>query len=119
MKTKLIRSRLFARRRELLARYHDQRALADEELDTREIEVIDNANELWDARLLTQLSNADLRTLAEIVAAIDRLNAGTYGKCVECGAPIGSGRLAALPEAATCINCATDASPPTPTHIAR
>ena len=110
MKTKLIRKRLFERRRELLARYHRQLALADEELDSREIEDIENATELWDAQVLSRLSDGEAHTLAEIVAAIQRVDAGTYGRCVECGVAIASARLAAIPEAATCIGCAMDAS---------
>jgi DnaK suppressor protein len=44
--------------------------------------------------------------LAEIDAALARLDAGTYGVCGECGRPIGEGRLEARPSARTCIRCA-------------
>lgn len=44
--------------------------------------------------------------LAEIDAAIERLDAGTYGTCERCGAPISGARLAARPVARTCIGCA-------------
>lgn len=44
--------------------------------------------------------------LAEIDAAIARLDDGTYGLCVRCGQPIGQERLAARPAAATCVRCA-------------
>jgi DnaK suppressor protein len=118
MKTKLIRARLFERRHEVLARYREQLALVEEELDSREIEMIENATELWDAQVLSRLSDVDARTLAEIVAAIKRLDDGSYGRCIECGVAVGTGRLAVLPEAATCIDCAMDASLAT-THIAR
>lgn len=47
--------------------------------------------------------------LEEIDAALGRLAAGTYGVCEACGAPIGDGRLEALPAARTCIRCATAA----------
>ena len=40
-----------------------------------------------------------------LVAALDRLNAGEYGICVECAAAISPGRLRAAPEAQTCIRC--------------
>ena len=42
----------------------------------------------------------------EVEAALERLDAGTYGVCVRCGAPIGEERLAARPAASTCIRCA-------------
>lgn len=44
--------------------------------------------------------------LTEIEAALARLEEGRYGVCVRCGEPIGAGRLAARPAAATCIRCA-------------
>ena len=40
-----------------------------------------------------------------LVAALDRLNAGEYGICVECAAAISAGRLRAVPEVQTCIRC--------------
>jgi DnaK suppressor protein len=40
-----------------------------------------------------------------LTAALDRVQAGTYGRCAVCGEPIEPGRLAALPEAETCLRC--------------
>jgi RNA polymerase-binding transcription factor DksA len=40
-----------------------------------------------------------------LVAALDRLNDGEYGICVECAVAISPGRLRAAPEAQTCICC--------------
>ena len=44
--------------------------------------------------------------LGEVDAALERLDAGTYGTCERCGAPIGDDRLEARPVARTCIRCA-------------
>ncbi|HEY0645480.1 MAG TPA: TraR/DksA C4-type zinc finger protein [Nocardioides sp.] len=44
--------------------------------------------------------------LAEVDAAIARVEAGTYGVCEVCGEAIGEARLEALPAARTCIRCA-------------
>jgi DnaK suppressor protein len=56
---------------------------------------------------------ADVEILAtehDILRAIDdalaRLEDGSYGKCVQCGQKIASERLAAVPYAAFCIQCA-------------
>jgi RNA polymerase-binding protein DksA len=38
-------------------------------------------------------------------AALARLDAGTFGRCLRCGQPIPDGRLEALPWAAHCIDC--------------
>jgi DnaK suppressor protein len=45
------------------------------------------------------------RTLEQIRAALDRLDAGTYGRCVRCGDAILAARLEVLPYAETCIRC--------------
>ena len=45
--------------------------------------------------------------LADLDAALARLDAGRYGTCVRCGAPVSPARLEARPAAATCIACAS------------
>ena len=40
-----------------------------------------------------------------ITAALERLDRGEYGTCVECGEAIASARLQALPEVLTCVRC--------------
>jgi DnaK suppressor protein len=44
--------------------------------------------------------------LAELDAALARLDTGSYGRCETCGEAIAAGRLAARPAARTCIRCA-------------
>jgi DnaK suppressor protein len=56
-----------------------------------------------DTALLAQVS----RTLVELDAARERLATGTYGSCERCGRPIAPERLAARPEARTCVPCAS------------
>jgi DnaK suppressor protein len=45
------------------------------------------------------------RMVQGIELALDRLKAGTYGTCAECGAPIALARLKALPFAERCRDC--------------
>ena len=53
-------------------------------------------------RELALLENAaDQRSQVE--AALARLDAGTYGTCVDCGQPIDEARLEFRPEAARCL----------------
>ena len=47
--------------------------------------------------------------LAEVEAAIERLEAGTYGICERCARPIAKARLEVRPAAQTCIGCASAA----------
>jgi DnaK suppressor protein len=95
------------RRGKLLARYHDELARADEELAQRDTEEIERATEQWDARVLVRLGNTDARALGDIVTAIRRIDAGTYGRCERCGERISRARLEALPTTRRCIDCAT------------
>jgi RNA polymerase-binding transcription factor DksA len=46
------------------------------------------------------------RHLAEVEAAIQRLEGGAYGICERCGQPIAKARLEARPAARICIGCA-------------
>jgi DnaK suppressor protein len=55
---------------------------------------------------LERLGQAERLELQRIDAALARLEAGAYGTCVECGAPIGAKRLRALPWALRCTDCA-------------
>ena len=43
--------------------------------------------------------------LVDIEAALERLQAGTYGQCTDCGITIPTARLNAYPIAKRCINC--------------
>ena len=45
--------------------------------------------------------------LADIDAAVSRLDDGSYGSCERCGRPIEGERLAARPVARTCMTCAS------------
>ncbi|MFL6241218.1 MAG: TraR/DksA family transcriptional regulator [Actinomycetes bacterium] len=62
----------------------------------------------------TALSDADreaaaLETLsshrAHLTEALARVDAGSYGKCLDCGAGLPDERLEARPEAARCVSC--------------
>lgn len=47
------------------------------------------------------------REIASVTRALERIEAGEYGHCVQCGDAISEGRLNARPEAALCIDCAS------------
>jgi len=45
------------------------------------------------------------RQRSDVLAALHRIDLGTYGTCVDCGAGVPEGRLEARPEAARCVKC--------------
>ncbi len=51
------------------------------------------------------LDEHETASLALIDAALQRVAAGTYGRCVACSEPIPEARLLALPEAPRCLAC--------------
>lgn len=108
-KTRKIREELDARRRELLLRYHRTLDLAEEEVADHSPEMIDTANDQWDVRIMDRMSDGEARALGKIVAALRRVDAGTYGVCTDCKHPIAAARLTALPEAERCTECASNA----------
>lgn len=55
--------------------------------------------------LVAQLERSRVR-LDEIGAALDRVGAGAYGRCEDCGEPIGAERLEVLPATRQCVWCA-------------
>jgi DnaK suppressor protein len=43
--------------------------------------------------------------LEQVVAALQRIEDGSYGQCLDCGEPIDERRLTAMPAAAYCVAC--------------
>ena len=67
----------------------------------------EQAVDLENAEVLDHLDVGARKELEEIAAALARLDAGTYGECMECGDTIPAGRLKALPYATLCVSCAS------------
>ena len=63
----------------------------------------DSATETFIRELDDGLEDNVEHLLAEIDAALRRIEEGTYGTCVVCGRPIGEERLRAVPYATLCI----------------
>jgi len=52
------------------------------------------------------LAECEAATRQEVDGALMRLDAGKFGVCEECGQPIGTERLEAIPYSRWCIRCA-------------
>lgn len=77
-------------------------------LETREGEILstdDVGAEVSALELTMELLQHDEETVGEIMDALDRIKAGTYGKCEACEAWIRKTRLTAVPHARNCIDC--------------
>jgi DnaK suppressor protein len=63
----------------------------------------DLASATYDRELDEGLEEGVQATIAEIDAALAKMDDGTYGTCEICGKPIGAARLEAIPWARLCI----------------
>jgi len=53
-------------------------------------------------------NHATRRVMDQITAALDRLEAGTYGRCIRCGGAIVAARLDIMPYVENCVDCQRD-----------
>ena len=65
----------------------------------------DTATETYDRELDYTLEENSEHVLADIDAALGRIEGGTYGTCTSCGKEIPEERLEARPWATLCIDC--------------
>lgn len=100
-----LRRRLLDRQRELVKEFEgaETALLALEE--EREIETGDAAQQEQLVRVLDGLESRELHELRDVRRALEKMAAGSYGVCEECGGRIPPLRLEALPQARTCYAC--------------
>ena len=67
--------------------------------------IADDASEVFARERNMALRDNSEDLLAQIDAALERIEQGTYGVCARCGQPIDPERLEARPYAAYCITC--------------
>lgn len=75
-------------------------AAEQEPLETDEDDAIDIDADREEAML-----EATAERRVEALAAVERMDAGTYGACIDCGNQIPEERLSFRPEAARCLSC--------------
>ena len=75
-------------------------AEAEQDEDTEDADANDSEADREEA-----LVDAAVERRAEALAAIERLEGGSYGTCIDCGEKINEERLTFRPEAARCLPC--------------
>jgi len=66
----------------------------------------EQAKQLEDSEVVDALGNEAREDLGKINVVLERIDAGIYGICTLCDAPIGEKRLRVYPYALECIDCA-------------
>ncbi len=99
----VVKARLEKQLVELQARQtqvaHDLTEPLNPDSSERAVEMEDDASLERQAALIT-------REIASVSRALLRIENGTYGECVRCGASVEPKRLEVRPEAALCMPCA-------------
>ena len=67
--------------------------------------IADDGTNVFEAERLVTISDDLQDILTQVNAAIERMDAGTYGICGNCGKRIAAERLEAFPYVALCIEC--------------
>ncbi|MBT8489119.1 MAG: TraR/DksA family transcriptional regulator [Gemmatimonadetes bacterium] len=80
-------------------------ALRTVELDQTAVGRLSRMDSLQNQALSAGLREREAARLGQIVAALQRVDAGLYGTCASCGAGIPFERLFVFPEAPECASC--------------
>jgi RNA polymerase-binding transcription factor DksA len=105
------RDTLIDRRRALRALSVVQAALEGDAGEERESDPLDRAAIAETVSGIEHLRRIEDGELAAIDRALARLEAGTFGRCVNCRDAIDPRRLEVIPWAETCVGCAVERSP--------
>jgi DnaK suppressor protein len=70
------------------------------------LHMADVGTENYDQEFTLGLIENEQETLEQVRSALGRIEAGTFGRCEECGEAIAKPRLQALPYTRHCIGCA-------------
>ena len=107
----LYRERLLQERAQLLQRIAQQRgglvSRADMAADHFDNSFQSRAQIQTERQTEFAMNEHETAELGDIEATLERMDAGTYGQCTDCGVTIPPARLNAYPTAKRCIDCQT------------
>jgi DnaK suppressor protein len=104
-KSKTYRDKLMVRREGLVGQVQAAEAYSRERDAEATQDPADMAANAYTKELMMSMSTNDRQLLESIDAALNRIDAGEYGKCIHCGEPILDKRLDAVPWARHCLRC--------------
>jgi DnaK suppressor protein len=99
------KKKLEEKRRELSEAYTKNRHYGRESDEGGTQDLADKASSSYTKEFLYSLSNTEKSILEEVQHAIERMDDGEYGTCMECGEKISKKRLDAVPWARFCVPC--------------
>jgi DnaK suppressor protein len=99
------KQRLLEKERQLAAGVDRSALYGKDQEDDAIKDLGDQANTAYTREFFFELGNGDRRLLRDVVAALQRIDDGSFGNCERCGETIGDKRLEALPFDLYCIDC--------------
>lgn len=103
--TDIYRTALLEKRSDLLRRVKAARAAETSHGETETPDLGDRAVDAFTRQVSYELTVSERDVVRRIDLALDRIEMGTYGACLNCDNQIQTGRLAAVPWARHCIEC--------------
>jgi DnaK suppressor protein len=102
-----LRKRLEEEREELLVQAASLEADAADESwkEPRSDDDAETGTATFERERTMSLARNARQTIIQIERALDRIEAGNYGLCINCGQAIDVERLEALPQAVDCLDC--------------
>lgn len=80
--------------------------IGDDDLSQAPMHLGDRGTQEFVQEVNTALLEHETEVQAEVLAALQRIEDGTYGRCENCGRKIPAGRLDAVPYTRYCVRCA-------------
>lgn len=102
-----IRQRLLLLRAELATRAGRIRGDLHREAGPVEADFAEQVTQTENDEVLAGIGASTQDELHQVNRALARLDAGHYGECAQCGEPIDTRRLQALPYVDRCVRCAS------------
>lgn len=96
---------LLAKQQELTNRLNQLKEESSRENNPLSADFEEQAVEREDEEVIEEVGRVAKIELDEVTIALERLEAGTYGICAECGDPINIERLKVMPMAKYCTDC--------------
>lgn len=89
------------------AALHKTRTEASGDLSSMPIHMADLGSDNFEQEFTLSLMESEEETLEQIEAALERIEDGVYGLCLECESRIPKARLNAIPYTPHCVKCAS------------
>jgi DnaK suppressor protein len=99
------REALLRKRAEILAGGGIRPLQTSMETNSRQGDLADQASGNNEVHIQLKLRQTDAKILTAIEEALSRIEKGSYGVCRDCGEPISTARLNAIPWTRVCITC--------------